>query len=651
MRIRYAAAFMFLALAVLAASPVSAAQLSAGDRAVYVSAFNAVEDDKWPQALATASRAKDPLLAKMILWLDLSRPNSGHRFSEYQSFLAEGADWPNQAGLRAQAELAMPLDLPSDQVLSWFKGHEPLTFAGTMQLARALQTGGNAAKATEVLRRGWVELDATADEEKEFLGKYRSALKAEDHVARLDRLLWDNKSDSARRQMLRVDGAHQALAEARLGLRNGKGNADKLVAKVPAKLQRDPGLIYERARWRRRADSFEAIPELFAQPLKNVARPDLMWRELDDAARRALDRKQAKLAYKLAAQHGAGDGTPFAEGEWLAGWIALRYLKDPKTALAHFTKLHDGVTSPISKARGAYWAGRAAEALKQVDAAKTWYGQAAQWSTTYYGQLAAQRGGHKGPLKLPVSPEPTKQQRADYFKKELAQVVQQLHAIGETDRTRTFLLRLVDLAGTPLEHRLAADLAASLGRNDLTVATAKASRSDGVELVEHLFPLVGVPAGDRPEKALILAIIRQESAFQQDAVSSAGALGLMQLMPATAKAVAKQQGLPYSKGRLTSDTGYNISLGRAYIGDLIDDYGGSYILAIAGYNAGPRRVMEWMGQNRDPRRDGVDVIDWVELIGISETRNYVQRVMENLQVYRQRIGTQMALSIEQDLAR
>jgi len=651
MRFRFFVALSVLGLAAVAAGPLPAAQLSGSDRTTYVAAFNAVEDDKWPQALAAASRAKDPLLAKTILWLDLARSDSGHRFSEYAGFIEQNPDWPNQAALQAQAELAMPQDLPAEQVLAWFKSREPLTFAGTMMLARALQVGGDTAKATEVLRRGWVRLDATEDEEKEFLGKYRSALKAEDHVARLDRLLWDNKGDSARRAMQRVDAAHQALAEARLGLRNDKGNPDKLVGKVPQKLQRDPGLIYERARWRRRADAFASIPELFATPLKGALRPDLLWRELDDAARQALTRNQAKLAYKLAAQHGAKDGTPFAEGEWLAGWIALRFLKDPTSALTHFTRLHDGVTSPISKARGAYWAGRAAEALKQADAARKWYGQAAQWSTTYYGQLAAQRGGHKGPLQLPAVPEPTKQQRADYFKKELAQVVQQLHAVGETDRARTFLLRLVDLAETPLEHRLAADLAASLGRNDLMVATAKASRGDGIELVEHLFPLVGVPAGDRPEKALILAIIRQESAFQQDAVSSAGALGLMQLMPATAKAVAKQQGLPYAKGRLTTDTSYNISLGRAYVGDLIDDYGGSYVLAIAGYNAGPGRVMEWMGQYRDPRRKDVDTVDWIESIPISETRNYVQRVMENLQVYRQRIGTQMALSIEQDLQR
>jgi soluble lytic murein transglycosylase len=255
-------------------------------------------------------------------------------------------------------------------------------------------------------------------------------------------------------------------------------------------------------------------------------------------------------------------------------------------------------------------------------------------------------------LALPTMPEPTSQQRADYFKRELAQVVQQLHAIEQTDHAKTFLLQLVDLAASPIEHRLAADLAAALGRNDLMVAAAKASRLDGVEMVAPLFPMASLPAGETPEKALILAVIRQESAFQQDAVSSAGALGLMQLMPATAKSVSKKMGLPYAKGRLTSDPEYNIRLGRAYLSEMIGTFGGSYVLAIASYNAGPRRVAEWLAQIRDPRRKDVDTIDWIESIPFSETRNYVQRVIENVQVYRRLLGgTQMALSIEQDLAR
>jgi soluble lytic murein transglycosylase len=635
-----------------ALAPAQAATLSASDKSTYIAAFTAVEDNKWPEAEAIAARAKDPLLAKVVLWLNLLRRESGHSFYGYAAFMAENPDWPSQATLQAQAELAMPLGLPPQEILAWFRGREPLTFAGTMQLARALQATGDAARATEIIRRGWVRLDATESEEKALLGRYGKLLRTEDHLARLDRLLWDNRQDAARRMAARVDAGHRALAEARLALRNGKGNVDQLIARVPKSLQRDAGLVYERARWRRRNGYEDTIPDLFTPPLTAVSRPDLLWREIEAAARGALARGQHKTAYRLAIQHGAGDGTAFAEGEWLAGWIALRFLHDPKTAYVHFTNLYGGVSSPISKSRGAYWSGRAAEALKNSADAQRWYAEAAKWSTTYYGQLAAQRSGHHGPLVFPTVPEPTQQQRAEYFNREMARVVQQLHEIDRTDRAKSFLLRLVELATSPAEHHLVADLAAALGRADLSVAAAKASRFSGVELVDHLFPMLPVQAGESPERALILAVIRQESAFQLDAVSSAGALGLMQLMPATAKAVAKKMGLPYAQARLTSDSNYNISLGRFYLDGLIDRFGGSYVLAVAGYNAGPGRVNEWLAKNRDPRRKDVDTIDWIESIPFSETRNYVQRVIENLQVYRQRLGgTQIAVSIEQDLAR
>jgi soluble lytic murein transglycosylase len=650
---RQSFAFAIWALcAIAASSPAAAAALSGSDRLTYQSAFKAAEDEKWPQANAMAARAKDPLLAKVILWMDLMRPDSDHPFSDYARFIAQNPDWPGQAALQSQAELAMPLDAPSKEVLAWFGKREPRTLAGAMQLGRALQANGEKTQATKVLRRGWVELDSGEDDEKRFLGKFGGLLTGDDHIARLDRLLWDNKQDAARRMMSRVDAAHRALGEARLGLRNGKGNATKLVARVPKKLQRDAGLVYERARWRRRNDLHDSIPELFVPPLKQVSRPDILWREIEDAARKALARGEPKTAYKLAVQHGAKDGTTFAEGEWLSGWIALRFLHDPKTASVHFKRLHAAVSSPISKARAGYWAGRAAEDLKQKNEAQKWYADAAQYSTTYYGQLAAQRAGYNGPLHFPAVPAPSKQQQAALLKRELAQVVQQLHEIDEADRARTFLLRLVDLADSPAEHRLVADFAGSLGRNDLMVAAAKASRLDGVELVEQLFPMLSVPAGETPEKALTLAVIRQESAFQEDAVSSAGALGLMQLMPATAKSVAKKSGLRYAKGRLTSDPGYNITLGRAYLNELLGKFGGSYVLSIASYNAGPGRTVEWLGKNGDPRRKTVDTIDWIESIPFSETRNYVQRVIENVQVYRHRLGgTQIAISIEQDLAR
>jgi soluble lytic murein transglycosylase len=650
----------FFGLAVLlvglgwsAAAAAKAETLSAADQAVYRAAFAAVAAEKWVDARKLAAQGKNPLPEKVIQWLDLIRPGPGRSFTELTQFIRDNPDWPRQETLQAQAERAMPAGLSDKEVLAWLQGREPRTLAGSLQLGQALLAHGSKDQAVAVIRRGWTDFDGVdAPEESAYLAFARSYLRPEEHLARLDRLLWDNRQDAVRRLMPLVDASHRALAEARLALRNEGPRVEALVAAVPASLARDPGLIYERARWRRRHDQFETIPPLFNPPLKDIARPELVWRELDDAARRALSRGEAKTAYRLASQHGGMGGTVFAEGEWLSGWIALRFLHDAKTAATHFDGLFDGVSSPISKARAAYWSGRARDAMKNKPEAQKWYQTAAQYSTTYYGQLAAQRAGHQGPLTFPATPEPSAADEAAFNKQELARVVQLLVQLGEGDRARIFLSRMVELAKGPAERRMIVDLAGSLGRDDLMVAAAKAARQEGTELVEQLFPLHSVPAGDSPEKALVLAIIRQESAFQEDAVSSAGALGLMQLMPATAKSVAKKLGLGYSPAKLTGDPSFNITLGRAYIDGLVGDYGGSYVLAIAGYNAGPRRVSEWMAQNRDPRRQGVDVVDWIESIPISETRNYVQRVMENLQVYRHRLGgTQLALSIEQDLAR
>jgi len=422
---------------------------------------------------------------------------------------------------------------------------------------------------------------------------------------------------------------------------------------VPAELAHDPGLIYERARYRRNQDDLAGMVALFDQPLANVPRPDLMWRELDSAARHALETRQYQIAYDLAKQHGAKNGTTFAEGEWMAGWIALRFVKDAKAAYPHFTAMYAGVSSPLSKARAAYWAGRAATALKNKPEADRWYWEASLYPTTYYGQLAAGEIGVNPPLPMPQMPKTTPQEQAAFAKQDMVRVVQLLGQLGQSDEAKIFLTALIEKAGSRGEQRLGVDLAASLGRTDLTLAAAKVARQKGTEMVEYLFPVKKLVNAGRPETALVLGVIRQESAFDPEAVSSAGARGLMQLMPATAKHVAKQLGLKYAKEKLTDDSNFNISLGRAYLAELLDDHGGSYVLAIAAYNAGPRRVSEWTARFRDPRRQDVDVIDWVELIPISETRNYVQRVLENTQVYRHRLGdTEVAMTtLAQDLQR
>ncbi len=635
--------FLLVVFAFVAVPALAAEKLSARDQKVYEQAFAAVDKTQWVKAREIAAKAKDPLLAKMIRWLDLTQRGPGRSFAEMQSFLAENPDWPLLGALRANAERAMPRGLEAAEVVGWFDDREPTTAAGAMRLATALFDRGLDDLARGVARRGWIENDMTAEEEREFLSLFKKQLRAEDHNARLDRLLWDRQENAARRLMPRVDEAHQRLADARLRLMNMDPGVDGAVSRVPAKLRNDPGLIYDRARWRRNKGMYEEVVELLDPPVTGARQPERMWREIEDAARRALNRGDISVAYRLAKHHESESGTAFADGEWLAGWIALRFLREPQPAYEHFTRLYAGVSTSISQSRGAYWAGRAAEAMGETALARNWYGTAAEAMTTYYGQLAAQRLGAGEALPFPSLPQPTPEQAAAFDGNELVRVVRQLGQIDQLDRARPFLVRLVDHAKTPADHRLIADLAAEQGRNDLMVVTAKEARRYGIELVEYLYPLRDLPKGIDPEAALVLGVIRQESAFSVTAVSSAGARGLMQLMPATAKQVAKKEGLKFEEKKLTRDPGYNVRLGSAYLRELIGRFRGSYILAIAGYNAGPSRSLDWIRQYGDPRDADVDVIDWIESIPFSETRNYVQRVIENLMVYRHRLGdTQLA---------
>jgi peptidoglycan lytic transglycosylase len=627
--------------------------LNASDKAIYLDAFKQVDKQNWAKARQIAQRAKEKLPAKLIQWLDLIRPGPGRSFDEITKFIRQNPDWPGQVSLQQAAERAMPADYGIAETLAWFKGREPQTIEGTIALGRAYAASGLREDAARVVRAGWIRMAISADKEQPFLDQFGSFLRPQDHLARLDRLLWEGEVDGARRAMARADSDHRRLAEARIRLMTGGAGVDAAVAAVPKALQNDPGLIYDRARFKRRNDDDVGAAALLDPPPPTNPYPALMWKEYEYAARHALDRGDISVAYRLAEAHGAEDGSVFADGEFLAGWIALRFLNEYKTGYDHFTKLYAGVGSAISKGRGAYWAGRAAEEMGEKALAQEWYKKAAESLSSYYGQLAAQRLGTADGLNFPRLPKITNEAKAKFEKLELVRLVRMLGELDEADRTRSFLMRITERAKDPAEYRMIADLANDIGRRDYGVAVAKLARQEGVELLDYLYPMQTLPAGNNPEDALVLAVIRQESAFDQKAQSSAGALGLMQLMPRTAKHVAKKLQIPYSDAKLTKDPSYNIRLGRAYLGDLLDGFGGSYILAVASYNAGPARVQSWLAEYGDPRDRGVDAVDWIETIPFAETRNYVQRVLENLQIYRHRLNgkTEIALSLEQDLSR
>ena len=625
------------------------------DIALYVEAFRAGARNDWRHAHRLARRAGDPLGATILRWWDYSSPGSTASFAEIARFIDEHPDWPDRRLLQINAEAAMARGVSGAEVVAWYRWRDPISAPGRLRYADALLARGEDDRATALVRAAWVEGRFSSRELRETYRRYRSMLRPEDHIARLDRLVWANRASAARRMYRYVDEGHQHLAEARLMLRARQGGVDGAIARVPRALRNHPGLVYERLRWRRAKGRDDDARALLREPPSDLGpRPKLWWRERHILARRALEDGQPRRAYALAAGHGQTAAATYSEAEWLAGWIALRFLDDARTGFSHFVNVHGAVTMPISRARGAYWAGRAAEALGDRDGAALWYEKAALNRGTFYGQLAMARiAARDAPLlgaAAPAAGETT------FDGHSLVAAVRFLTFLGRGYLAEPFYHRMSALARTEADHASVSALALYLGQPDQAIRAAQQAARDGYVSIDRLFPLVDVPFargnGDL-DHALVLALIRQESRFDRKARSGSGALGLMQLMPRTAQGVARSMGRSHSSKRLTSSAAHNVALGSRYLHDLVERFDGSYLLAVAAYNGGPRNVGRWIAANGDPRRDpDVDIIDWIEMIPLPETRNYVQRVLEGTQVYRWQLGRRpTASSLERDLAR
>jgi soluble lytic murein transglycosylase len=625
--------------------------LSENERRAYKAAFINVERENWDAARRHGVQGTNPLLDKALRWYEMRRAGTEAGFAEIAGFLRANPDWPDRRLLQRRAEEAMPSDMDPAATIAWFVEFPPIGTDGRLALVKAQFRLGRTDAAVALLRETWRESGFGSRQEEDFLKEYGKYLRESDHIARLDRLLWAGSEDGAARMFKHVGEERRRLARARMTLRAMGPGVDRDIERVPDSLQSDPGLIYERVRWRRRKDLMEEASSLLYGLPDTVPRPDLWWAERHILIREALASGHISAAYRLAREHRQVDGAGLADAEWLAGWIALRFLDEHQTAFGHFKRMYESVRTPVSKARGAYWMGRAEEAAGRAETAAEAYRTAAQFKTTFYGQLASHKLGLADGKALPAGPVIDAQARARFDGLELARLTRLMAAVGAQDLASPFVTALAEDERNPAAPSLAAALAHEIGRPDLAVRIARSARRDGDILVDLGYPIRNLPAGAGPEPALVLSMIRQESGFDHEAVSRAGARGMMQLMPGTAKKMADQTGLRYSAGRLTSDPDYNIQLGRGYLAEMLQNFGGSYVLAIAAYNAGPGRVRQWLQEIGDPRDRRIDTIDWIETIPFSETRNYVQRVLEALQIYRIRLnGPGTAMELERDLA-
>lgn len=605
---------------------------------VYGPALELAGKSAWT-ALSRLDRSpREASLETVLTWMRLEDPSARADFSEIADFLADRRAWPRRRNLVRRAEQLMTGDEPLAARLAWFTGNPPISGDGYLKWIAALKETGDAAAVAKAARKTWSHARFTASQQKQFLREYHGSLGPDDHWRRMDRLLWLGATGPARAMMRLVTPDQRRLAQARLHLRAMSAGVDGAVKRVPMALQSDPGLIYERLRWRHRKGLKDEALELLWDSPETPEFETLWWKERSRQVRYALDSGRLEDAYLLAAGHAQRKGATFADAQWHAGWIALRYRDKATEAAGYFTDLHTRVKTPISQARAAYWAGRALESSGAETAAQHWYARAALHQTTFYGQLAA-RKVPSSIQRLPSAPTPEAAIPTSDGIRELVEIAVALSEIKREKLARGFFREAARAAMSRDEAVWIAATARSLGYLDIGVYTARRAARSGHILSDAGYPLIDVPRQDAPEPALTLAVIRQESGFDEAARSRVGALGLMQLMPATARNVSQSLNIPYGHGRLTVDPDYNMRLGSRYLKTQIDRFGGEYVLALAAYNAGPHRVERWLKERGDPRTGAVDMIDWIERIPFAETRNYVQRVLEAMQVYRLRLGS------------
>ncbi|MCQ8781125.1 lytic transglycosylase domain-containing protein [Mangrovibrevibacter kandeliae] len=558
--------------------------------------------------------------------------------------------WPGMKTLRANSERALYREQPPARaVLAAFGQSQPETAEGAMVLARAMIEAGDVGHAKALIQKVWRTDTLDSGMEAKILDQFGTLLTRADHKYRMDWLLYRDRVADAKRSAGRA-GA-EALFAARAAAIRGEKTTPQLLAAVPSAQRSDPGYLLAQVEYARKVGNVDDAAAILLKAPRDrttLIDPDAWWNERRIISRDLIDQGEPKLAYKVAAAHSAETPSDAAEAEFHAGWYALRFLNDPSTAAKHFSRIAEFSSRPMSASRAYYWLGRAAEAGGPGNA-RSYYGRAASYGTTYYGQLAAARlGARPGDIEYP---KPTDAERRRFEQREAVRAIKRLQDIDYDSRANIIYRDLADELDSPGELALLAVMAEQNDNHYMALKVGKQAAYRGVDAPALAFPIGVIPADARISaagKALAYAIARQESEFNPGARSPVGALGLLQLMPGTAKNVASKAGMPYSLARLTSDPGYNATLGSHYLGQQIDDFDGSYILTFIAYNAGPRRAREWVERFGDPRGKSLDeVVDWVERIPFTETRNYVQRVMENYQVYKIRLGA--PFSIEQDL--
>lgn len=633
-------------------SSATAPQLSP-ELLVLKQALQLAQQHKFRDAAALATSIDDPTAQKLVKWALLRNSDNAAGFDDYNNFIQGNPDWPSLPLLRRLAEARLWQERRDATTVRRFVGAQPASVFGRLAVARALLGEGDRAGASREIRAVWRSAELSAELEGAVANAFHDELATADDIVRMDRRIGAKDFGAAMRAAKRLGPVHIKIVKACEEAEANTTKGGPLLTAIPEEAKADLGYALCRLHWLIAHDDIASAVSL----LGNVSGDDLRlqdtdewWRERRMLARRLLDLADPKTAYRVI-RDAALPGNPYyrAEYHFMAGWIALRFLSEPISALQHFAKVDEGSSDPIVFARAAYWRGRAFEAANQFDEMKSQYERAAHYPTAYYGQLARARLGLRE-----IALHSSSTQEVESAKGDLLRAVDMLYAVGELDLVLTFINDLAETSSDVAILNAVGQLTARYKDAQAMLILGKTALARGLAVEPYAFPAIGVPAyspiAPAIDSCIVYSIVRVESAFDQRDTSPANAVGLMQVTPEAGRDTAKRFGVAYDWKRLMSDPVYNTQMGVAEISALFKEYTGSYVMTFAGYNAGRGRVRQWVAQHGDPRDPKIDAVDWVERIPFAETRNYVQRVMEGLLVYAERLGASVA-TVEPNLHR
>ena len=601
--------------------------------------FDAIKKQKWSKAKKIANQ--DTTLIKLIDWYFLNQNKNPKFFQKTNEFIIRNPDWPKKEFLRKKNEMFIGSKWNNNKIINYFDLYPPLTTKGAVNYVDALRKKNGINNVKNLASEIWIERNFSKTQSKDFYKKYKKILTPNDHLKRIDRLTWVGRSYEARRMLPIINKNYRNLYSAKIVLRRREGNADSVVSRVPRNLKKNEGLIFERLRWRRKTRLYDTAFELIDPLPNNLKYEKKWWYETSILIRKFIERKKYQKAYKLAKDF-SGKSTKYtSESEWLAGWIGYNFLNlKSEIYINHFLNSYENTNHRGEKAKSAYWAGKSYKKIGNEEQSKIWFETAAKEVTEFYGQLSFDQIKKNNVTlienqelygKSLITKEDLKLMETSLYK---ATEIVLLYSNRNT--AKKFFSALLEFCKKPGEFQLVARLGENSRRVDLAIKASNKSFEKDINLYHFGYPTISYKLASGLEKELVYAVIRQESIFDEKAHSRAGARGLMQLMPATAKKVSKKINLKYSKSSLKTNPQYNVALGSFYLKSLIENYNGSYLLALVGYNAGPRNAGKWIKKFGDPRKKNVDPISWIEQIPIKETRLYVKKVLSNLQVYRQK---------------